>query len=236
VTFAGLNIPVWSEANNLAPAANPGQATGLVSVDIDTQRSMDAVTVTSVTVGTQLMHTGVSAGAIEIKPGGPLQAGNDWLQNTSITLKNRTDKTIVCIVLGLFFPDTGDGMSSSTPVTAYFLTVGRRPDVDSFSHSGTHEAPDPNAKPLLFLPGQTLVIHFSDYFSGIQTLIEQKVPLSRILRCYISREAIYFEDGMKWGDLSGFSTPDPGHPGKFILLDRGHYFPGDPSQNLPPIQ
>jgi hypothetical protein len=236
VMIASMAISGWLGTQIAVSAANPGQTIGPKTVDVDIQTRMDAVTISEVTVGNQLIRFGVSAGAKEINPGTPFQAGEDWLQNTSIFLKNRTNKPIVDVVLGLYFPETGDGMSPSTPVTEYVLDFGRRPDIDSFLRSGRYAPPDPSSKPLIFLPGEVLVIHLSDYIGEIQSMVGQKMPLAQVTRCNISRTHVYFDDGMMWSAGDGFSIPSPDHSGKFVALDRGHYFPGHPSENWPPGQ
>jgi hypothetical protein len=229
---AFLAMSGWFGGRAPVAAANPGRAVGYKTVDIDRQSRMDPVTINGVTIGDQQIQPGVSAGPLEHEPGTPFQAGDDWLRNLSIVLKNRTNKTIARAEIELFFPDTGDGIS--TPVTVYLIQIGRRPDIDSFSGSGKYLPPNPHAQPLLFLPGQTLAIHLTDYINEIQSVVEQKMPLSQITRCHIHRVNFFFTDGMKWGDLDGFAVPDPSHPGKFAALDRRRYFPGDPSQDWPP--
>ena len=58
--------------------------------------------------------------------------------------------------------------------------------------------------------------------------------LSMVTRMDVHRGTSYFDDGMRWQTGSGFSVPDPAHPGSFKQLDLGRYFPGHPSQNWPP--
>jgi hypothetical protein len=219
----------------IAPVAtaNPAKSQGTKMVYIDAQYRVDPVTITAVTVGDQQIQPGLSTGAREVRPGTPFQADEDWLKNLSISLKNRTDKVIVRAELQLWFPDTGDG-SPSQPATTYIITLGQRPDIDSYTSRGQKLPSEPGKQALLHAPGQTLVVHVADFVDAIQSRVEEKIPFSQVTRLAIQRIQFYFVDGLRWTDLNGFETPDPNHPGQFTNMDRNRYFPGDPSQDWPP--
>jgi len=153
----------------------------------------------------------------------------------SIVLMNRTDKVIVCAELELYFPDTGDGSPFRT-VTEHIMTIGRRPDAGSFTSHGQKRPPEPDKQPLLWLPGQTLVVRVGDYVDEIQSTVEQKLLFTQVTRVAIRRLQFYFVDGMRWNDLAGFGIPDPNHPGQFTNMDRNTYFPGNPRENWPPYE
>jgi hypothetical protein len=207
-------------------------ALGTKMVYIDAQYSVDPVTITKVLVGDQQIQPGVSTGPREVQPGTPFQADEDWLKNMSISLKNRTDKVIVRAEVQLWFPDTGDG--SSAPVTVYTITLGQRPDIDSFASHGQKLPPEPGKPPLLIAPGQTVVVHFADYLDAMQSRVEEKLSFTQVTRVAIQRLKFYFADGMIWDDLHGFGVPDPNHPGQFSYMDRNRFFPGDPRNDWPP--
>jgi hypothetical protein len=215
-------------------AATPGTL-GTKMVYIDAQYRVDPVTITKVIVGGQQIEPGVSVGPREDKPGTPFQADEDWLKNMSIFLKNRTDKAIVRAEVQLFFPDTGDG-SGARSVTAYTMTLGQLPEIDAFTSHGQKLPPEPDKHPILFAPGQTLVVQVADYIDPIQSFVEQKLSFSQVTRVAIRRLQFYFEDGTRWNDLVGFGIPDPNHPGQFTNMDRNTYFPGNPRQNWPPSE
>jgi hypothetical protein len=215
-------------------AANPGKSLGTKMVYIDAQYRVDPVTITAVTVGDQQIQPGLSTGAMEVQPGTPFQAGEDWLKSMSISLKNRTDKVIVRAELQLWFPDTGDG-SPSQPVTTYIVTLGQRPEIDSYTSRGQKLPPEPaNKQPLLHTPGQTLVIHLADYIEAIKLRVEEKIAWSQVSRLAVQRIRVYFVDGTRWNDQNGYGIPDPNHPGQFTNMDRNKYFPGNRSQDWPP--
>jgi hypothetical protein len=214
-------------------AANPGKNMGTKTVNIDHQYSLDAVAITKVTVAGEQIQPGVATAAREDKPGTPFQADEDWLKNMSISLKNRTDKAIVCVQVQLFFPDTGNGVTPqgriSPTVMVYSITVGQRPEWSTYLSDGSKLAPDPTKRPLLLAPGQTLVIPVADYIDEIQSMVEEKLPLSQVTRVNIRRFRFYFADGMRWEDV-GYAIPDPDRPGYYTKLAR-NYFPGHPVQD-----
>jgi hypothetical protein len=216
----------------IVPAAAATSALGTKVVHIDAQYPVDPVTITKVIVGDQEIQPGVSTGPREVQFGTPFQADEDWLKNMSISLKNRTDKIIVRAEVQLWFPDTGDG--TTRPVTAYVITLGQLPEIDSFTSHGQKRPPEPSKPALLVAPGQTFVIHVADYLDAIQSLVEAKLSFSQVTRVSIQRLRFYFVDGMSWDDLHGFGVPDPNHPGQFTYMDRSKFFPGDPRHDWPP--
>jgi hypothetical protein len=216
-----------------APVAASTGAVGTKRVYIDAQYRVDPVTITNVIVGDQEIQPGVSTGPREVQPGTPFQSDEDWLKKMSISLKNRTDKVIVRAEVELYFPDTGDG-SSSQPVEGYNVSLGRRPEIDSYSSHGQKLPEEPNKPALLVAPGQTFVIHIADYIDAIQSRVEETLPFAQVTRVAIRRIGFFFADGMRWNDLYGFGVPDPNHPGQFTYMDRNRFFPGDPRNNWPP--
>ena len=217
----------------IVPVAAAAGTLGTKMVYIDAQYSLDPVTITKVIVGDQVIQAGVSTGAREVQSGAPFQADEDWLKNMSISFKNRTDKVIVRAEVQLWFPDTGDG-TSTRPVTVYIMTLGQRPEIDSFTSHGQKLPPEPSKAPLLVAPGQTFVFHVADYLDGIQSVVEAKLSFSQVTRVAIQRLKFYFVDGMRWDDLHGFGVPDPNNPGQFTYMDRNRFFPGNPRHDWPP--
>jgi hypothetical protein len=232
--LAVLACLVLSELGRpIAPVAAATGALGTKMVYIDAQYPVDPVTITKVIVGDQDIQPGLSTGAREVQPGTPFQADEDWLKNMSISLKNRTDKVIVRAEVQLWFPDTGDG-STSQPVTVYTMTLGQRPESDSFASHGQKLPPEPGKPPLLIAPGKTVVVRVADYLDAIQSLVEAKLSFTQVTRLAIQRLKFYFADGMSWDELHGFGVPDPNHPGQFTYMDRNRFFPGDPRNDWPP--
>jgi hypothetical protein len=233
LAVACLALAGWS-GWRIAPvaAANPGKSLGTKTVNIYDQNRMHAVIITKVIVAGEQIQPGVSTGGVqEVRQGTPFQADDEWLKNTSITLQNRTDKMIVRAEIMLLFPDAGDG-SASRPLIEYMITLGQRPEINSYNSRGEKFRAEPDKKALLFAPGQTLVVPLADYIDSIQSMIEYKLPLSQITRLVIRPFQFFFVDGMRW-DENGFATPDTDRLGQYKNLGP-KFFPGDQSRNWPP--
>lgn len=231
--FVCLGVTGWFHGRSVPVGAPPGQSEETRTVDIvNPQNRMDGVIITKITVGNQQIQPGVSSGAREDKIGQMFLADDNWLKNMSITLMNRTDKIIVRASIELYFPDTGDG-SPSRPVTSFPITLGQLPEIDSFTSKGEKRRPETSRKPLFWTPGQTLVIRLTDYIDEIQSVVEEKTSFSQVTRVAIDRILFFFADGLRWGTLEGFAMPDPNQPGKYTNMGP-RYFPGNPTQNLPP--
>jgi hypothetical protein len=195
----------------IAAQSDPGNGQKLV--EVGPQGRSDAVWVTKIIIGDQEVH-----------PGTPFQAGNDWLGKMSISLENRTNKTIEFSTIVLGFPETGDGRTQ--PQRMFDLHLGRPPAVDAFNDRTGKPIPiDPAIKPLSFVPNQTLEIRVADYMGELKAYVERSLALAQVTHCVIHRGTFFFSDGMRW-NTGGFSVPDPDHPGKFTDM-AGRYFPSD---------
>lgn len=204
------------------------------TVYIGRQTRMYPVTVERVTVGDQVIQTGVMGGPRVLQSGTPFQANNDWLRNMSFVLKNRTNKTIDWAQIYVSVPNAAEGLTKT--LANYRLQLGKIPANDFFTHrDGTLSPHNSGGSPLSFAPGQTLVIKLADHFDELKSSVEAFMPLEQVTQISIEPHYFLFKDGMRWdGALIAFGVPDPNQPGKFTDLDRGGYFPGDPMQDWPP--
>lgn len=128
----------------------------------------DAVFISNVAVAGKPIEGGLFIKAPGVHPAAPFQAGSDWLQQMTISLVNRTNKTIVFGSILLHFLDTGD-CSSSQPCVGAALSFGQRPLADSYnSRTGQLMRPEPFERPSIeWKAGQTFVVHVSDYIDEI---------------------------------------------------------------------
>jgi len=187
----------------------------------------EAVMITRVTVGGSEVSARLLLGPCKMQPITPFAAGDDWLQDIAISLFNRTNKTIAAEQINLRFPETGQ--------LVYSITLGRVPASAAFFGKGKPGEPipqDPVRQPMVFLPGQTMVVHVGDYFDQIRVDLERVRPLAANTRVIIDRGVIFFDDGMKWVG-GAYSVPDSQHRGQWKTLDP-MYFPGDREDNWPP--
>jgi len=172
---------------------------------------------------------------VRVNPNGPVrgrqfrdafkfQAGDDWLRNLSLVLKNRTSKNIVYVGLKLKFPQT----KTEGPVVEQSFAYGRIPGAVAYNGSG-EKLPQGSDRPILLAPGQQMTLSLAGHDSEIREGLERLQPFSSISLCYI-RYDVYFEDGTAWW-LGRYGAPDPAQPGKIIPMDS-QYFPG-PVHGLP---
>jgi len=194
------------------------------TISVEQQHRDDPVLIYSVSVGNLQIGSGLVDGVAGYQPIVPFEAGADWLQNTTVSILNRTNKTIVYGSIALMFPETGDG-TMQKPIATYNLTFGRIPDSAAFTASGQVLVQRTTAPPAAFGPGQTMTLRLADQITSIEGTVIS-IPFSAVTKCHIRRAVFFFDDGMKWDGK--FSVPDSTHPGQWIQQTRG-YFPGVPT-------
>ena len=216
-------IPRCAVALALLPGGTAWAGEKLIQVE--GQHRNDAVAIVKVTLGNTEVECGLVISPTELQPVMPFQAGDDWLQNLTIYLLNRTDKTIVFGQTVLAFPETGD-RSSEKPMRVHAITLGRIPANAAFSgRSGQPLRQNPSLQPISFAPGEVLPIHVGDHIDQISA--SDNMPFGALSKLIIRRTSFVFDDGMRW-DGGAYSVPDPEHRGQWKRLDGG-YFPGTPT-------
>ncbi|SRR5579884_190903 len=193
----------------------------------------DAVMISDISVAGKTIECGlfIKPPAV-VQPVSPFQASSDWLQQMTISLINRTNKTIVFGAIELVFLDTGD--CRSLPCTAYPIHLGQMPAMDAYDgRTGLPLKPEqPERAALDWKPGQTITIHVNDYFAQIEGVLSRSMPVTAVAKVAVHIGPFFFEDGMRWS-LGRYSVPDAEHPGKFKYLPAD-YFPGRRGNNWPP--
>ncbi len=192
-----------------------------------------AVLISSIEVENQIVQCGLFVKPRVIQPVAPFQASNDWLRQMNIFLVNRTYKTIVSGEITLNFLDTGD--CRTVPCATAQIHIGQMPAIDAYiGRTGEPLKPDhPEQLALNWKPGQTIVVHIGEYMEDIQNSLAPHMPVTAVRRVAVHVSPFLFEDGMRWGDGSGYALPDPEHPGRFKYLPDD-YFPGEKGNNWPP--
>ncbi len=193
------------------------------TVSVEHQHRDEPVLIYSVKVGNVEVQSGMVDGFNGYLPVVPFDGDADWLQNASISLLNRTNKTIVYGNIALMFPETGDG-SAQQPMSTYYLIFGRIPDVAAFTGSGQPLRQPSTWSPAALLPGQTMTLSLADQINRVKNSIV-RIPFSAVTTCNIRRVLFFFDDGMKWDGK--FYVPDSAYPGQWSLVG-GRYFPGIP--------
>lgn len=200
----------------------------------DPAQITDAVMISNIAVAGKTVECGLFIKPpIVIQPVTPFQAGSDWLQHMTISLINRTNKTIVFGVIIFHFLDVGD-CSSAQPCAEAEIHLGQMPAIDAYDgRTGQPRRPEHPERPALdWKPERTIVVHVSDYMAEIGKSLENLLPITAVAKVNVDRGPFYFDDGMMWS-LGRYSVPDPEHPGKFKYLPAD-YFPGKRGRNWPP--
>ena len=219
-----LAIALWSTSGVVSAVAAEKV------IQVEGQQRTDPAMITKVTLGSAELQCGVVVSPREVQPVTPFQAGDDWIENLTLYLFNRTDKTITFANIRIGFPEIGDG-SSQRPMRSDYITLGRIPPAVAFSAStGQPLRQSARRKAMTFPPGQLLLIDVGTYANSIKGSVDS-MPFASITKITIQVSSVYFDDGMKWN--GEYYAPDPEHPGKFTRLD-GNYFPGDMRLNWPP--
>ena len=199
----------------------------------DVEQITDAVLISSVAIAGKTVECGLFIKPpVVIQPVTPFQASNDWLQHMTVSLVNRTNKTIVFGSLLFQFLDTGD--CHALPCVRANLTFGQRPVIDAYDgRTGQPLKLDhPERLPLEWKPEQMIVVHVSDYMDDIERRLSDSMLVTAVTKLNVYRGSFYFADGMQW-NLGRYSFPDPEHRGKFKELPAD-YFPGRRGNNWPP--
>ena len=189
----------------------------------------DAVAITKVTVGSSEIQAGLYLGGCKRQPIETFEAGDDWLKDTTLSVFNRTNKTIAFQTIDLRFPEAGQRI--------YSIRLGRVPANAAFFGRGRVDESLPQAdhlQALHFLPGQTLTIRVGDLIEQIRQRMESDRPLAAYTQVFVSSGEVFFEDGMRWSG-NVFAIPNRQTAGAWKNMDE-LYFPGDREDNLPPGQ
>jgi len=218
-----------------AAAAPAWTAQAERQIDCGVAVTNDGVVITRVTVGHMIVPCMAAPGPPDgrgpYQPAPPFQADDDWLQNVTIYLFNRTNKTIVWAGVQISFPQTGDGLSPSTAQRTYHISLGRRPAVANFNPR-TGEPMRLEGTPLSFAGVGTLAIHLGDHSDQIRNHIQDVLP-GPVTKIRINPGEFIFDDGMSWTPGGHFSVPDQDRPGHWRPMPY-EYFPGNVHANWPP--
>ncbi len=201
---------------------------------MDVEHITDAVLISNISVAGKTVECGLFIKPpVVIQPVAPFRAESNWLQQMTISMVNRTDKTIVFGGIIFHFLDVGD-CSPAQPCVEAEIHLGQMPTIDAYDgRTGRPLRPEhPERAPLDWKPQQTIVVHVGDYMAEIERNLADFMPVADVTKVNVSRGVFYFDDGLSWS-LGRYAAPDPQHHGKFKELPID-YFPGRRGNNWPP--
>jgi hypothetical protein len=158
----------------------------------------------------------VMKGNTEIQPSVAFEAGDDWLKEISVVVRNVSPSKIVYVSIDAHLPESGAGTQDS-PRVAAGNSVGQKPEHAMYSAltgQRRHEAPRDSIN---LEPGKELVVPIvsqSDY-DNIRSLIQARQPLADVRKCEVWVTTVFFADGTKWAS-GAYWRPDRGSPGKYL--------------------
>jgi hypothetical protein len=224
-----LVAPLLVIAGLLSHFANPSRAVA-AQVQREVRPStiatkLSPVVVTKVMLGDKTVQKGL-AKKISPDPITAFLADDSWVRNLKVYLLNRTNRTIVYLFLYFGFPDTTIGQTR-----AFFtLPLGRLPSSIAVDRQGKPLAQRPDAKEIMFLPHETMVVNLGDYAGQLVAALRSAERLSAQTTITVNLSSIYFEDGMWWNGGS-YNTLDWKNLA-WRPMDP-NYFPGDVEHDWP---
>jgi len=218
VLTSGGEADVLSAVGGKVASAHPAMQSesavgnGTKTVRLEPQIPGDPVSIAQILEGeTDVTPTGPH----KRSDGKPFEAGDDWLKNLVVVIKNVSQREIVSASFGLDFPETGSGVKGDG-LMQYSIRLGREPDHALYMPDGQKRDPE-STEPLRLLPGEELRVPLASYYDHIKYVVEIKRPITSIATCWLRLGSFYFADGTRWAP-SGFYKPDPSTPGKYIHI------------------
>ena len=195
---------------------------GTKRVRLDRYKNDDPARVALVMEG----DTDVTPGDRPFKPwqGKPFVAGDDWVKNLKVVLKNLSNKKIVAASISVNFPESDDP-AVGLRFVGYDVTVGRTPAryVRVGGSSQGELRPASGSAPLNIGTSQELTVALADYYDKIKDSVETVRPISGTKTCWILIGRVYFDDGTTWSH-GEFQKPDPVSPGRYIKITADEFW------------
>jgi hypothetical protein len=159
-----------------------------------------------------------------VTPGIPIQAGEDWLKNFSLTVKNVSPKEITWVAVDIDVVNTANGTRLRPYSSQALLELGQHP---RYSRSGEKMPPGPDP-PLSLPPGQQLTVSFASQYDDIKGSVEPLQPMSTVQKV-VFWYAVLFADGTKWS-AGEYCRPDPARPGGCLPISFREFNQYSPPQ------
>ena len=158
-------------------------------------------------------------------PDTPFTGDDNWLQELTVYVLNRTDRPIAFLTLQLDFRETTVGPMR----TMCWLHWGVWPASTAFDGQGNPMPPNTLYGPIDFGPGQILAVHLADRIDQIKGAVENALPLAAVGVVNVRPVEAVFADGLRFGGL--YQVFDP-TTRAWRSMNRD-YFPGNPDNRWP---
>jgi len=194
---------------------------------IDMPDSKDPVKIVSVMEGTTKLKSNGHQYPNRYVWETTFNAGDDWLKDLSIVIKNVSEKKIVYVVAGCLLYETANWQAEvakaqqNIPLVGSASNhVGRRPDEALYSAVLGHRLqPDSANSPFALESGQefTIALENPDDYNALKSTVEEKEPMSNVAACNGRIGPVFFEDGTQWQGHR-YLRADLEHPGQWIKM------------------
>ena len=168
----------------------------------------DAVMITTIAVEGKPIECGLFVKPpVVVEPVTPFQAGPNWLQTMTISLINRTNKTIASGQITLAFLDAGD--CRHTPCPAGHIQLGQIPAIAAHDGRTGKPLPNPGTQPLDLKPDQVLAVHVGTCWNDIldESGLEKRMPVTAVSKVRIDIGLSFSRTGCDGAEE--VSTPYP---------------------------
>jgi len=161
----------------------------------------------------------------------PFGAGDDWVDQTTVSFLNRAQRSLTWAYITFDFADTNVGPQ------AFRLFLGSPPETAVTDPKVTPLGGVPvfpsGKEPLLVRPGELLEIRLGNYHDEINAHLDPHASLGTATKVTIDIQACYFGPDVFWSG-NHFRVRDR-VTGAWQEQDR-NYFPGDPDIRLPGLR
>jgi hypothetical protein len=187
-------------------------AQGSRTLLIDRPNANDPIRITKATEGKEELKSNGSHHPNQRLWESTFNAGDDWLKDLSLTIRNVSGRKIVYAEALCNLYETSNWEAEfkkhsvpDNPLTGQISNaVGWRPEHALYSTiRGRKGQPDSTRRPPFELPpGQEFTIPLEDpqNYANARSLIEAKEPLSSVTACAGEVSTVFFEDGTMWQD------------------------------------
>jgi hypothetical protein len=196
------------------------------TVHIPTATKVEPLAITKVALGGVTVQRGRWIKPASEPPDAdtPFTAGDDWIENVTIYLLNRTNQSIVFFGLQFTFSDR-----PAYPLAICQVHLGKRPASAAFDRQGNPLPENSRAEAITIRPGQTFTVRLADSMRRIRADIEAVSSIASVNRVSLGLLPVDFAGGLQWN--GGYEVFDP-QASAWRSMGRD-YFPGDMDGHWP---